>query len=111
MQLAGAYAFGFGRVSAGYFNHKRDYTTVTDDRIRTFHVGASIPVGAGAVLLQTAQSRQSPDVGASTKRTTTTVGYDYNLSKRTDLYALYMNDKFTSLAAGNSVVIGIRHRF
>ncbi len=111
VQLAGAYAFGFGRVSAGYFNHKRDYTTVTDDRIRTFHVGASIPVGAGAVLLQTAQSRQSPDVGASTKRTTTTVGYDYNLSKRTDLYALYMNDKFTSLAAGNSVVIGIRHRF
>ncbi|MES2943129.1 MAG: porin [Pseudomonadota bacterium] len=111
VQIAAAYAFGFGRLSAGYFNHKRNYTTVVDDKISTFHMGASIPVGAGAVLLQAAQSRQSPNVGASTKRTTTTVAYDYNFSKRTDAYVIYMNDKFSNLASGSSFVVGIRHKF
>lgn len=111
VQVAGAYAFGFGRLSAGYFNHKRDYSTVVDDKISTFHIGASIPLGAGAVLLQTAHSSQTPNVGNSTKRTTTTLGYDYSFSKRTDAYVIYMRDKFTNLAAGSSLVVGIRHRF
>ncbi|MDD2714095.1 MAG: porin, partial [Simplicispira sp.] len=37
--------------------------------------------------------------------------YDYNLSKRTDVYAMYMNDKITSQTNGNSFGVGIRHRF
>ena len=44
-------------------------------------------------------------------RTTTSVGYDYYLSKRTDLYAVVMNDRFTGNASGNSYGVGIRHRF
>ncbi|HSV35350.1 MAG TPA: porin [Ramlibacter sp.] len=110
-QLSGAYALGFARVSAGYFTTRRDYATLVDDRVRTWHVGATIPAGPGAVMLQTASTRQSPDTGASTKRTTTTLGYDYPFSKRTDVYAVYMNDKFTGNAAGNSFGIGLRHRF
>ena len=49
-------------------------------------------------------------LGASTDvtRKTTTVGYDYNLSKRTEVYAVYMNDKQTGLNSGNSVGAGIR---
>ncbi|MGH8864706.1 MAG: porin, partial [Burkholderiales bacterium] len=109
--LSGAYAFDFARISAGYLDTKRDYATIVDDKIRTWHVGASIPVGAGAVLLQTANSKQTPDTGAATTRTTTSIGYDYNLSKRTDLYAVYMRDKLTGNASGNSFGIGIRHRF
>ncbi|WP_349279793.1 porin [Polaromonas hydrogenivorans] len=111
VQVSGAYAFDFARVSAGYFNHKRDYASVVDDRISTVHLGASLPVGPGALLLQTAHSRQSPSVGSTTKRTTTTLAYDYNFSRRTDAYVLYMNDRFASLASGNSLVVGIRHRF
>lgn len=38
-------------------------------------------------------------------------GYDYNLSKRTDVYAMYMNDHFTSESTGKSVGIGVHHRF
>ena len=111
VQLSGAYAFSFGRLSAGYFNHSRDYATVPDDSIKTFQIGASLPVGPGEVLLQTARSVQSPTTGTGTKRTTTTIGYDYKLSKRTDIYTLVMFDKFTNLASGNSLVAGIRHRF
>lgn len=109
--LSGAYAFPFARISAGYLATKRDFATIVDDRVRTWHVGANIPLGAGAVLLQTASSRQCPDAGASTKRTTTSVGYDYNFSKRTDVYAVYMNDRFTRNGSGDSFGIGIRHRF
>jgi len=109
--LSAAYAFPFARLSAGYLATKRDFATLVDDRVRTWHVGASIPVGAGAVLLQTASTRQSPDTGASAKRTTTSIGYDYNFSKRTDVYAVCMNDKFTGNASGKSFGIGLRHRF
>lgn len=108
---SGAYAFGFGRLSAGYIETQRDYAAIMDDKIRTWHLGASIPVGAGAVLFQTANSKQAPDSGAATTRTTTSVGYDYSFSKRSDLYAVFMKDKFTGNASGNSFGIGLRHRF
>jgi predicted porin len=52
------------------------------------------------------------DTGAwDGKHTTTTVGYDHNLSKRTDVYGVVMNDRFTGLKSGTSLAVGIRHRF
>jgi predicted porin len=39
------------------------------------------------------------------------VGYDYDLSKRTDVYAIYMNDRITNRNSGNSFGVGVRHRF
>ncbi|MBS0401302.1 MAG: porin, partial [Proteobacteria bacterium] len=44
-------------------------------------------------------------------RKTFTLGYDYYLSKRTDVYAMYMNDRITSQTTGNSFGVGVRHRF
>ncbi|MBI5277533.1 MAG: porin [Burkholderiales bacterium] len=109
--LSAAYAFPFARLGAGYFNTRRDYAAIADDKVTTAYVGASIPAGPGAVLLQTAVSRQSPETGAAVRRTTTAVGYDYSLSKRTDVYAVYMRDRFTGKDSGDSIGIGIRHRF
>ena len=42
---------------------------------------------------------------------TLTVGYDYFLSKRTDIYAVVVNDKFTNLATGNTIALGLKHKF
>lgn len=109
--LSGAYAFGFGRVSAGVINTQRDYTVVVDDRIRTMHLGVTIPVGAGTLMAQVASSSQQPDVGAEVTRTTTSLGYSYKFSKRTDMYAVLMNDQLTSQANGRSMGFGIRQRF
>jgi predicted porin len=53
--------------------------------------------------------RVSPDAGA--KLTTMTLGYDYQFSKRTDLYAVAMHDKLEDVKAGKSFAVGIRHRF
>jgi predicted porin len=44
-------------------------------------------------------------------RDTWTLGYDYNLSKRTDVYAMLMHDKITTFVSGTSYGFGIRHRF
>ena len=71
-------------------------------------LGAYAPLGNGKLLAEWVKTEWStPDVS----RKTFTLGYDYNLSKRTDVYAMYMNDKITSQTNGNSYGVGIRHRF
>jgi len=42
---------------------------------------------------------------------TFSIGYDYFLSKSTDLYAVLMNERATALSSGNTVAAGIRLRF
>ena len=76
-------------------------------KAKTWQLGASAPVGAGSVLASWVRTKI--DSGASRK--TFTVGYDYNLSKRTDVYAMLMNDRITHQETGNSVGVGMRHRF
>ena len=49
--------------------------------------------------------------GADMNRKTYTVGYDHFLSKRTDVYAMFMGDKITNQTSGTSFGVGIRHRF
>ena len=50
-----------------------------------------------------------PNTGAELK--TFSFGYDYTLSKRSDLYAVYMNDAKTGVSTGTSYSVGLRHRF
>ena len=70
-------------------------------------MGGELNIGAGKLMAQ--YSQVSPDVGANRK--TASLGYDYFLSKRTDLYAVYMQDRLSGLANGNNYAAGIRHRF
>lgn len=104
-QLAGSYDLGaaklFGQVG------KVDNDTSGRD-FKILGVGATVPVASvGAVRVQYGQLK--PDVGA--KRKTLTLGYTHNLSKRTELYGVVMNDKQTGLSAGNNFGVGVRHRF
>jgi predicted porin len=39
------------------------------------------------------------------------LGYDYNLSKNTDVYGVFMNDKVTGLSSGTTLAAGVRMRF
>lgn len=103
-QLGGSYAFGGTKVFAQYGSVDND-TTGNDYKITG--LGGSIGMGAGAILLQ--WGRIAPGTGSD--RTTFSLGYDYNVSKRTDLYAVYMSDKIDGLSSGSSYAAGIRHRF
>lgn len=104
--LLGAYDFGMVKPYLSYGEKKIDDTASTKGK--TYQVGASAPLGNGKLLAEWVKTEWStPDVS----RKTFTLGYDYNLSKRTDVYAMYMNDKITSQTNGNSFGVGIRHRF
>jgi predicted porin len=107
--VGGSYDLKVAKLFATYGQTTHDI----DLKDKTTSIGATVPVGAGKVLASYAQTKRSgaTTVGADQKRNTASVGYDYDLSKRTDLYAIYMSDKITNLDRGNSFGVGIRHRF
>jgi predicted porin len=120
---AGAPA-GFGKQSAYQFGASYDLEVAklfgqygqvktyaaADTKTTLYSFSASVPVGLGAVLLAYG-SAEDETGSASATRKTLSVGYDYNLSKNTDVYAVYMNDKATGLSAGNTFAAGIRSKF
>ncbi len=73
-----------------------------------FGVGASVPMGPNGKILAQYSSMEPSNAKASK---TTSVGYDHFVSKRTDLYAVYMNELVPGRSNGNTYGVGIRHRF
>lgn len=130
----GSYDFGVAKLFAQYEQTTQEFAAAgTDRKYKTYQLGASMPVNAaGKVLLSWANTKVDLPAGVSPytvvpgfpalptgvattgvnpTRNTVTLGYDHAMSKRTDLYALFMNDKYTGLSSGNSFAAGIRHRF
>lgn len=106
--VGGSYDFTVAKLFATYNQSSHD----VDLKDRTVQLGTSIPLGQGAILASWANTKRDGNVvGLDLKRNTASFGYDYNLSKRTDVYAVYMYDKITQQTTGNSVALGIRHRF
>ncbi|MES2259065.1 MAG: porin [Pseudomonadota bacterium] len=128
------YDFGSVKLYAQREQITQVFNAAGTNRKYTIHqLGAAVPLGAGKVLLSWAHSAiDLPPAGVSPYtvvpgfpalpagvatsgvdpvRNTATLGYDYNLSRRTDAYALLMLDRYTGLASGKSVALGIRHRF
>ncbi|WCM23563.1 porin [Paraburkholderia bryophila] len=107
-QLAASYEFSIAKLYGEY--------TYTNDNVinRNFHVnmleaGLTVAVGIGRILASYANSRDSG--GLNQTRQTASLGYDYPLSKRTDLYAVYMSDRFAGMSSGETAGVGIRSRF
>jgi predicted porin len=105
--LGGSYDLKAAKLFLTYGQTKHDIAL----KDKTAQVGASIPLGNGKVLASYATTKRDVAGGSDPKRNTASVGYDYDLSKRTDLYAIYMSDKITALDRGNSFGVGVRHRF
>ena len=107
--LGGSYDFGVVKLYGTYGQAKTKDNDTYDGK--TASLGLDIPVSkAGTIKAAVAHTKM--DTGAwDGKHTTTTVGYDHNLSKRTDVYGVVMNDRFTGLKSGTSLAVGIRHRF
>lgn len=107
--LAGAtYDFGTAKVfgNAVHTDIERGRHT------RTWDVGLSVPVSpAGALLAEAARSRIMAPAMADLYRTTASLGYDYRLSKRTDVYVVYSWDKRSNAASAETQAVGIRHLF
>ena len=107
-QFDGSYDFSWVKLF-GQYTHV--HTTAADSITTTlWGVGAAAPIGAGRLLVQ--YGRASADLtGIVPTQTTFSLGYDYLLSKRTDVYAAWMNDRRSGVKAGNTLAGGVRLRF
>ena len=121
---------GIGGISKDYAAEvKFDGTKLSALYLEGYAVtlGVDAPVAGGKVMAalgyidaETA-SNSDDKVDADFTRWTASVGYDYPLSKRTNVYAVgaYMNDKFENNKAGGeewnpqsyTLMVGMRHKF
>jgi predicted porin len=109
-EVGGSYDLGAVKL---FLQYGRVTTDATADVTTTnIHFSAKVPVGAGAVLAAFGDSKIATQGSPADKKSQMlTLSYDYFLSKRTDVYALYMLDKFTNLSKGNTLALGVRHTF
>ena len=103
-QLAGSYELKMAKLFAQYGQVDDD---TANNSFKITGLGAAVPLGRGKLLFQTGRV----DSEKTADRTTTSFGYDHELSKRTDVYAVAMADKLSGTGTGKSYALGIRHRF
>ena len=107
--LGAAYDFKVAKLHGAMVRSSADGTV---NETRTWDLGLKVPVTAqGAVLAEFARSERTRAVVPVNVRRTASFGYDHFLSKRTDVYAIYLRDKQTGFDAGDSIALGIRHTF
>jgi len=95
------------------------YTALPGLKVNSYMVGVSAPLGAGKLMASwhMADPTDEPDayVGDSLeKQNTYSIGYTYDLSKRTNVYAIgsYSKDvNFIDGDKGTLIGLGLRHRF
>jgi len=108
LHAAATYDFQFIRV---YGQIGRIKTEATDDsRATSYQLGASVPFGSSLIMV--AYGRQHVEL--PTKATTSqimSVGYDYFLSKSTDIYVAASYEKLSFVSSGNSFAGGVRLKF
>jgi predicted porin len=107
-QLGASYDLKFVKFFAQYMYTKNDIEP-TSFHVNTGQGGVTVPLGPGSVMASYAYSRSNGGLDQTHK--SWAVGYDYPLSKRTDVYAAYLNDKYTSLSSGNTYGVGLRAKF
>ncbi|MES2759294.1 MAG: porin [Pseudomonadota bacterium] len=79
---------------------------------RGWDVGLKVPVTPqGALLAEFGQTRRTRAAVPENLRKTAAIGYDHFLSKRTDIYAVYVRDQQSGFDEADSVALGIRHTF
>jgi predicted porin len=102
----GTYIKKTGDASSG------TYLTV-DEKDKIYQLGASVPVTEKASVLASFGNLKHTVAGVdgSTKNDIFSLGLDYNLSKRTDVYAVFTNERQTSLTSGQTYAFGLRHNF
>jgi predicted porin len=112
--LGAAYDLKVVRLFAQYQSITTDIN-VGGDEDTSWQLGFSAPFGKHRVLGSYVRTDTDAQVGTapSEKRTTWTVGYGYDFSRRTDGYINYLSDDLDAPLAKDRTIIGVglRHRF
>lgn len=108
----GGVAYDFKRVKL-YGSAEATHSDITDLDAKTYQIGAGVPVTPkGTILASWANTKLDwPVSSKDTKRDTAAVGYDYFLTKNTDVQAVYLYDKVSNKPSGSSYMFGIRRAF
>lgn len=78
----------------------------------TYELGVSVPLSPSNVILaEWARTKHSAPLDRSDVRNTGSLAYDYILSKRTYVYAVYSYDKLTGNPSGSTYGVGMQHSF
>jgi predicted porin len=109
-QIDASYNFNVIKFFTGYMNIRDDATLGTAST-NSEQIGASVPVGTAYLLAALAYSKSSGANSNNDRRTTWSVGYDYPLSKRTDVYTAFKYDHFAGESTGLTYGVGMRTRF
>jgi predicted porin len=109
-QVGGSFDAGMVKLFAQYGEIETKATSTVKSKI--MNVSAKVPLGGGALLAEYGNSKISTaGSSVSPKSDMFTFGYDYDLSKRTDVYAVYMQDKYTGKSTGSTFAVGVKHTF
>jgi predicted porin len=107
-QLGATYDFKFLRVYGQVGRVKTEADT--DVQTILYQLGAAIPFSNSVILFAYGHSHMKTTLTGTTDQIMS-IGYDYFLSKNTDVYVAAMYERLTFTSNGNSVAGGIRHRF
>ncbi|MDN7176847.1 porin [Caballeronia sp. SEWSISQ10-4 2] len=109
-QLGVSYDLKYVKFFGQYMYTKNDIDLGAGSfHVNTVQGGVSVPIGVGSVLASYAYSRSNG--GLDQTHQTWALGYDYPLSKRTDVYAAYMNDHYVGQSTGDTFGVGVRAKF
>ena len=107
--VGASYDLKVAKVFATYQNSKDASANLKG---ATWQTSALIPAGTGNVMVEYASSTNKViSSGVKTKFNEYAVGYDYPLSKKTDVYATVGRTEVTALSSGSTYGAGLRVRF
>lgn len=105
--IGGGYRLGAARVTAAYA--KGDTDVAANGKLTAYLVGWNYTVGKGDLKAVVSRQEQSNNVARDLEKVRQIgVGYDYHLSKRTDLYSYLGRER---VVHASSLQAGISHRF
>lgn len=108
IQAGATYDFSIVRVYGQVGRVKTEATV--DDQAILYQLGVAVPIGNSLILASFGRSHVKSSVRAVTDRITS-IGYDYFLSKNTDIYVVAMAEKLSFASSGNGFAGGVRMRF
>ena len=108
-QAAATYDFKliriYGQVGRSVVNSGNDARTFL------YQLGGAVPIGTSLILFSYGQSHMKHDGFPTTTNQIGSIGYDYFLSKNTDIYVAGLYERTTSLSSGHTLAGGLRLRF
>ena len=108
LQAGASYDFKLVRLY-GQIGRVKTEATI-DGRTVLYQLGAAVPIGNSLILVAYGNSQAKTLYSRITDQTAS-LGYDYFLSKNTDIYVAALYEKSFNVSSGNTVAGGIRLRY